>query len=313
MACTPLLAALREGGHEVSALLTTRNAQIFARTALQHVHVVERIPWPKHGYTAPTWERALREASTAGYDIALIASEEPQAYTFAKLAGIPQRVGFYNGWQKPFKSFWARRQLTRAIYRSASLPLHPEQEPYTMFGLGTGLHSETEPTREVERLRPLVVDDDSPKREGTLAQLTAKWIGGDRTAADVAQWLRALYDWRPTTVVAAEDERAAVQEIVDCAEFPVTYFADQRAWKDAIAHAELLVTPDTGAAHVAGMVGTPVVDLFEPKNFVRNAARWAPWAAPMRVTSYSEGYYKDTMATRIIRAAEMLVPTWSHE
>jgi ADP-heptose:LPS heptosyltransferase len=44
--------------------------------------------------------------------------------------------------------------------------------------------------------------------------------------------------------------------------------------------ADVVVAPNTGAAHLAGAVGTPVVSLFAP---VVPAARWAPYGVPVIV------------------------------
>ena len=44
-----------------------------------------------------------------------------------------------------------------------------------------------------------------------------------------------------------------------------------------LAHADVVVAPNTGAAHLAAAVGTPVVSLFAP---VVPAARWAPYGVP---------------------------------
>jgi ADP-heptose:LPS heptosyltransferase len=45
----------------------------------------------------------------------------------------------------------------------------------------------------------------------------------------------------------------------------------------ALAGAGVVVAPNTGAAHLAAAVGTPVVSLFAP---VVPAARWAPYGVP---------------------------------
>ncbi|MEO6914170.1 MAG: hypothetical protein ABI182_09160, partial [Candidatus Baltobacteraceae bacterium] len=45
-------------------------------------------------------------------------------------------------------------------------------------------------------------------------------------------------------------------------------------------------TPDSDAAHVAGMIGTPVVDVFEAANFERYAMRWRPWATHSRLVPF---------------------------
>jgi ADP-heptose:LPS heptosyltransferase len=52
----------------------------------------------------------------------------------------------------------------------------------------------------------------------------------------------------------------------------------------AIAAAPAIVTPDSGALHVAGVVGTPTVAVFPAvRNFALQVARWSPWASPHRV------------------------------
>ena len=97
--CVPLIAALRDAGHEVGVALTTRNAGVFAPGAILAEHVLERIPWPAHGSTAQSTARANSEITALKYDVALIASEEPEAYALA--AQIPERVGFTTGWSAP--------------------------------------------------------------------------------------------------------------------------------------------------------------------------------------------------------------------
>ncbi|MBV8726940.1 MAG: hypothetical protein JO233_04080, partial [Candidatus Eremiobacteraeota bacterium] len=38
-----------------------------------------------------------------------------------------------------------------------------------------------------------------------------------------------------------------------------------------------IITPDTGAAHLAGMLGVACTDIFEPARFEIQSARWSPW------------------------------------
>ncbi len=137
----PLVAALRDAGHALGAVLSTRNAQVYAQDVLERVHVLERIPWPRHGSTRESFAQALAGARDARYDVALIASEEPEAYKFARETGVLRRVGFTNGWEKPFKGLWTRGQLTRALRRPASAGRVREHEVETLFApLGAGLH-----------------------------------------------------------------------------------------------------------------------------------------------------------------------------
>jgi ADP-heptose:LPS heptosyltransferase len=58
--------------------------------------------------------------------------------------------------------------------------------------------------------------------------------------------------------------------------------SDLRRWLGAIASAGALLTPDTGAAHAAGILGVPVVDLFDEARFDQLSRQWRPWAADSR-------------------------------
>jgi ADP-heptose:LPS heptosyltransferase len=53
-----------------------------------------------------------------------------------------------------------------------------------------------------------------------------------------------------------------------------------RTLAGVLARADVVVAPNTGAAHLAAAVGTPVVSLFAP---VVPAARWAPYGVPHRL------------------------------
>jgi ADP-heptose:LPS heptosyltransferase len=285
LVCTPLLAALRDAGHAVGMALSDRNRDIFAPGMLFARHVLDRIPWPKHGSTPESTRIARARIAAADYDVALIASEEPEAYRLA--AGIPQRVGFTTGLAKPLKSLWARTKLTRAVRRGASVRSGRAHEAEVMFGLanGLGLHSESVPTRDPARLRPLILADVQPPGRDVVVQLGRKWltIGLDPATAE--------------TIVAALAARGA-QLVLSAAEAPdaarlsagapFIVCADVTKWKRVIGGARIVVTPDTGAAHLAGMLGIPVVDCFPTADAPAQIARWHPWAAPYMALTAGE-------------------------
>ena len=137
LACTPLIAALRDAGHELGVALTRRNAAIFARGTFRWTHVLARNPWPAHGHDPADVEQLLGRAREIGYEVALVASEEPDAYEMARKAA-PHTVGFTNGWEKPLKTLRVRRRLNRAIVRSASLLRHTQHEVETLLCTGSG-------------------------------------------------------------------------------------------------------------------------------------------------------------------------------
>lgn len=57
--------------------------------------------------------------------------------------------------------------------------------------------------------------------------------------------------------------------------------------------AQAVVVGNTGPAHLAAAVGTPVVSLFSP---VVPAARWAPWGVPCRLLGDQHAACRDTRA-----------------
>jgi ADP-heptose:LPS heptosyltransferase len=297
--CTPLLAALRDAGHDVGLALSDRNADIFAPQMFLARHVLERIPWPRHGSTPASRARAQREIAEMRYDIALIASEEPEAYRLA--SRIPQRIGFSTGWSKPLKTLWTRSLLTRAIPRSASLEGEDAHEVEILFRLGAGLHGESEPTRDVARLRPLIMRDVvTPPRRVTVVQLSAKWIaiGLERASAGALVGPLARSG---AQLVASANEREAADVLAGPA--PYVVFDHVEGWMRAIDAARVVVTPDSGAAHLAGMIGVPTIDCFPDENAAAQMRRWHPWAAPYHTFTVSEIRGNDGV-TRVARAID---------
>jgi len=279
--CVPLIAALREAGHDVGAALTTRNAGIFAPGALIAEHVLERIPWPAHGSTPASTARARAEIASMRYDAALIASEEPEAFALA--ARIPQRVGFTTGAARPLKSLWVRARTTRTVSRSQRVGGEDAHEVEVLYRLGEGLVREPAPPRERKRLRGILTAVPDDAAGAVVVQAGTKWLasGVDR---DV---LRATFRRLATRarIVAAPSEADAVRELTGIT--PDT-FASVRAWVDALAAAARVVTVDTGAAHVAGMTAPHVVDVFPDAHFAAQARRWHPWASAYRAFRASE-------------------------
>jgi ADP-heptose:LPS heptosyltransferase len=83
--------------------------------------------------------------------------------------------------------------------------------------------------------------------------------------------------------IAAQREAPYVENFARAAGAVVESFPTPAPWKSSIAAARALVAPDSGAVHVAGMVGTPVVSCFTTQNFELQSRRWSPWAAAHRI------------------------------
>lgn len=280
LALTPLLAALRTAGVPVDLALGKQNARIFAPGAIRHVDIapfVLRSSARDNLEAIAAYGAALQER---GYTHVLVATEDPGGYRLAHATRVPQRVGFINGWGKPLKTLWVRSLLTRTLYRPAGLGADGKHECETLFALATGLTNETSPTDDLARLRPMVVQDDVARGDRVAIQITQKWERFGASAHDVARLVRDVASREAVHPISPANERAFADAVESAAGMPVERFDDLASWKNAIASAGALVAPDSGATHVAGMVGTPTVALFPPmRHLDRQIARWHPWAA----------------------------------
>jgi ADP-heptose:LPS heptosyltransferase len=283
LVCTPLIAALRDAGHELGLVLSDRNASVFAAGTAVATHVLDRIPWPRHGSTPLSRARADAEIALQRYDVALVASEEPEAYDLA--APVPRRIGFTTGWAKPLKSLWIKRRVTTAVPRAATVNGADAHEAELLLRLAGDLVT-TPAERDAARLRPWITGAvPVPQRSGLLVQLGAKWNALGVADAALALLMRMLRE-RGARFIAAPGERDAMR-----AQFPalaVDAPATTRDWIGTVDGAAALVSPDTGAAHLAGMIGVPVVDVFPDAGFDAQTRRWRPWASSSIVVRASE-------------------------
>jgi ADP-heptose:LPS heptosyltransferase len=287
--CVPLIAALRDAGHEVGVALTTRNAGLFAPNAIHAEHVLERIPWPAHGSTPESTARARTEIAAQRYDVALIASEEPEAFALAQ--GIPERVGFTTGSARPLKTLWVRGRTTRTVSRSQRLGGDHAHEVEVLYRLGAGLVRDERPPADCWRLRTLLTDEPNilTTRAGDqgsnviTVQVGAKWLQAG-VAPDVLRTVVTRLA-RYGRIVAAPSETEAMHRLTGIA--PQT-FESTRSWVELLACSMTVVTVDTGAAHVAGMSCGRVIDVFPDANFEAQVRRWRPWASPYRAFRASD-------------------------
>ena len=287
--CVPLIAALRDAGHEVGVALTTRNAGLFAPSAILAEHVLERIPWPAHGSTPESTARARAEIAAQRYDVALIASEEPEAFALAQ--EIRERVGFTTGFARPLKSLWVRANTTRTVSRSQRVGAEDAHEVEVLYRLGVGLVRSEKPPSDCRLLRTLLIEDPNllavdgadNGSNVTTTQVGPKWLQAGVPPDTLRTVVTRLA--RYGRIVAAPSEAEAVQRLTGIA--PET-FESTRAWVEMIARSTTLVTVDTGAAHVAGMSCERVIDVFPDENFEAQVRRWRPWASLYRAFRASD-------------------------
>jgi ADP-heptose:LPS heptosyltransferase len=297
LALTPLLAELRVRAIPVDVVLRPGNRDVFASRAAHRILAATfdlRSSLPSNRAAI---ERFGEELASQNYTHALVATEDPGGYRLARATRAKVRVGFSNAWGKPLKTLWSRAYLTDVVYRSAGLDSRAPHECEVLFALGSKLlGAGAAPTRDARRLRPLVLENQPQADTRVAVQITDKWerLGiAFEQVVEVLEGIGALVGVSHLRLMAATNERPYADRITRATGLEVERFASTQPWMTAIAASPALVAPDSGALHVAGMVGTPIVAVFPPaRDYALQVARWAPWAAPHRIVRAERGWPK---------------------
>lgn len=287
--CIPSLEGLRRAFPQAvfGAVCSAANSTLFSNR-------VDRV----YIYDEDQPVAAMRAELLRGkYTKALIATEEVAGYQIGRLSGAPQRAGFWHRLHKPFKSLWQRSQVTAAVYRPAAWTKAPEHEVQTIYRLAVALGAEEPAPRDAQSLRTwLRVEPSEVARSARGAigfQITPKLVteglGPSGLATVVTEALAVLGGRRGILIASAADESlaCAVFEHVPVALknsglLKVAVSLSLSQWLGVLDAVDALVTPDTGAAHVAGMLGNRLVDIFHQGDFERLEAQWHPWAGSWR-------------------------------
>ncbi|MBC5825724.1 MAG: glycosyltransferase family 9 protein [Candidatus Eremiobacteraeota bacterium] len=286
LACVPALEGLRQfcPGTQFGAVCSPANVDLFSSRMTQ-VFV--------YGGSASV-PATMERIRSACYTHALVATEEPAGYRIARESGAKRRAGYWHRFEKSFKSLWQYAQLTDPVYRPAAWSKNPEHEVETIYRLaekfGARPPAPTD-TRELSQWLNVGGDEASQTFGGALGvqispKLMADGWGPASWAAVVAQVMEASGLGRCALLAPSSDLRLAQavherlpQRLRLSGAASVAIFDSLAAWLGTIAALRVLITPDTGAAHAAGMLGTPVVDLFSPQRWSQLSRQWRPWAA----------------------------------
>lgn len=287
--CVPALEGLaqRYPGARFGAVCSKANAGLFSRK-VERVFICDAVA---------AADSVAAELARAGYTHALVATEEVVGYRLARASGARYRAGFWHGMQKPFKSLWQYAQLTQRVYRPAAWSQQPQHEVEVLYLLARALGAAAPAPTDPQALR-VWLDVRAPAEAAARArcvalQITPKLLRNGWGPAALAEFIDAAIGMlrlpRCVLIAAPPDESLAyaVYEQVPAAtrtedRLTLRTSLEMPRWLGELAAAALVVTPDTGAAHVAGMLGVPVIDIFEADAFERLSHQWRPWAAPSR-------------------------------
>jgi heptosyltransferase III len=122
------------------------------------------------------------------------------------------------------------------------------------------------------------------------ASVPARAPAPDHARAIVAELVRR---GRSVVVTGSPAEAALARSVADGRAQVLAGETDLAGLARVLAGAECLVVGNTGPAHLAAAVGTPVVSLFAP---VVPADRWAPWGVPAVLLGDQEARCRGTRA-----------------
>lgn len=287
--CVPALEGMRRAFPSAvfGAICSPSNATLFS-DRIEHIHVYDA--------NAPL-DGVCDEVRGLQYTRAIVATEEVVGYELARCSGARRRAGFWHGLQKPFKSMWQRAQVSDAVYRPAAWTKRPEHEVVTMYRLAVALGASAPvPDSPNELAAWLRVEDSTAAQhaKGALAfQISPKLLAGGWGPAALARVIQSALERSryvgAVLIASRNDENLACSlmehlpaGLRDNGTIRMLSSLSLPHWLGVLAQAGVLVTPDTGAAHVAGMQGVAVVDLFDEDGFERLSQQWHPWAGAWR-------------------------------
>jgi len=289
LACVPGLAGLSRAFPEAQfgAVCSKANSRLFSTRVRTHL------------YAAGALDELGDELASAGYTHAIVATEEVAGYRLARLSGAKRRTGFWHRFEKTFKSLWQYSQLTDPVYRPAAWTARPEHEVEALYRLAGIFGAAPPPPADARELRPwLFVEGggavEARQGEAPLGiQVTPKLASGGWGPGALGHFIVAALEAstlrRCLLLAPAADEgfaRSILEQLPRALrerdQVALAPPADLPHWLGAIESLAALITPDTGAAHAAGMLGVPVIDLFDEARFAQLSRQWRPWAAPHR-------------------------------
>jgi heptosyltransferase I len=259
---------------------------------------------------------SIRELRRAQYEVALDLQGLVKSAFFARASGAPRVVGF--------ASRYLRERFARPFYTEVHDPggggmYHPDETHVVWTNLGLlsplGIHVDT-PEFPIDRVESGVARDVAARAGGRYAILnpgaawpTKRWpasrMGAIASALRAGRGLTSVVLWGPgeeslaRDVVGSSDGAAILS--------PRTSIADLVALSRGAA---LFVSGDTGPAHIAAAVGTPIVGIFGPTRPSRNGP-WSPEDVTVSRDAVCECHHlrrcrRETMCVTEIQIAEVM-------
>jgi len=226
--------------------------------------------------------------------VSLAPRSESLKNTFASAATL--RVGYIYT-DRPMVRLLARRCLTHCELIKVSVPDHLEHEVEHLDRLARfmGLPPSTQ--------RPLELGLRFKTKDWSVLHLGDRWFTNGWSVDDVIRLCYGMEAFGRLVVTAGPREAELVAR-GGFAEFDLRTGLRFAEWCQLIGESKLLVSPDTGAVHVAAALETPVVVAYEAESYQHCSVQWRPWKVPHRALVKGA---PDSTVTEILSAAREIL------
>jgi heptosyltransferase-2 len=254
---TPLLAVLAER-HGALDVVTTPAAVPLLET---HPAVRRALAYDKRGTDRGLQglQRLARRLRAERYDTAYLPHRSLRSALLARLAGVPRRIGFRDGWRLLYTESHARpatgHEIDRLLALAEAPPRHQARPSLQLTASDTGTAEQW--LRGVEIAPPFVA-------------LAPGSIWGSKRWPHYGALAQRLAQQFPVVLVGGPEDALLGEAIVQDAQgarWPVRNASGKLTLRQSAAvieRARVLITNDSAPLHLAQAVGTPTVAIFGP-------------------------------------------------
>jgi ADP-heptose:LPS heptosyltransferase len=260
-------------------------------------------------------------------DCLFLLTEKRKSSVAAYQCNIPARIGFDPGWSQPLKSLSNRVLLTHRLPYSNRLEEPSKINEVERYAQLIDLYlavlekaGSIDSSWRSQPLDPLWLEINQSELENAQTQLdslklkqpvalqiTPKWSLHGWSAEHLKQLFSQLPEDRILLYGPGEQDWVSAHWGESIATQGLC-FTDLHQYGGCLKECSALITPDTGAAHVAAAVGTPVVDVFPAVHSDHCVPRWRPWQVASEVV-LSELGRPDQLSTSILQALSRIQAT----
>ena len=228
------------------------------------------------------------------YDVCINITEKIWGYIWAFFASSV-KIGFFPGLEKPFKSMFLYFLLSNKI--TSRKNVH-EIERYLELikPIGCGLENIENPVvfideNETPSVKNLFQKNHSINKNHNIGlQISSKFMSEGWDEIIIKNLIQRILDECKKInlfLIYSENEKKHAEKITrffkSDGRLIVFESRDIWEWMSLLKKMKMLVTIDSGASHIAALIGLYCIDIFGQENYLVNSQRWHPWKSPHKL------------------------------